>query len=413
MLKKRKAPSILRALTDAVMLVSAMLVSAMPVSAMPVSAMLVSAMLAAALLSPLPAAAVGQSEVREVRVGIIADLSGPDAELGNKAARAAELCFEQFNSRGDGPRITTLLADDAGDPGLGAAEVRRLVGEEGAALICGPLSGAVALRAAQAAQELGVPLISPTSTHPALTLTGDCIFRACATDAYQALIAASYARSELEAKRCTVLYQEGDEAGRTQAEVFSREFPALGGEIVAITPFPDGTREFSSRLHLQAGKDPDLLFLPVAWHQAARIAAEAQTALPGVRLLGSGAWDFPDLLKIAPGALEGALLVQQASPESPECRGFVDAYRRSTGLEPDSVALLTYEACLVIADAVLRAGSTEPALLRTALAASDLKTLTGRFRFDSLGNPVRASSVMVIEKGEIVFKELHRVRMDY
>jgi len=378
-----------------------------------IAAMLVSAMLAAALLLPLPAAAVGQSEVREVRVGIIAGLSGPDAELGNKAARAAELCFEQLNNRGQGPRITTLLADDAGDPALGAAEVGRLVGEEGVALICGPLSGAVALRAAQTAQGLGVPLISPTATHPALTLTGDYIFRACATDAYQAMVAASYARSELDAKRCTVLYQEGDEAGRTQAEAFRREFPALGGEIVAITPFPAGTRDFTSRLYLQAGKDPDLLFLPVAWHQAARIAAVAQEALPGVRLLGSGAWASPDLLKIAPGSLEGALFIQQASPNSPGCREFVDAYRRSTGVEPDSVALLTYETCLVIADAVLRAGSPEPALLRTALATSDLETLTGRFRFDSLGNPVRPAAVMGIENGEIVFKDLHRVKMDY
>lgn len=362
------------------------------------------------LAASLPAHGVGQSEALEVKVGVLVSLTGPGAEAGRSAARAVRLCFDQANSRSGAPHITTVVADDGGDPLRGAEETRRLIEEEGVSLICGPLSSAVALRAAPVAQEHGIPMLSPTATHPALTLTGGSIFRSCFTAAYQALIAAQYAYSVLDARRSAVLYSSANDSSRTLAEVFQLEFTALGGEITGLEDLPPGGLIFADRLRNPGGEEPDLLFLPVSYYEAARIAAQVRAAGISWRLLGSDAWDSPDLLRIAPGAMENALFVHQAFPgcDSAGCREFSAAYLRAYGEDPDSVAALSYEAALVLASAIEEAGSADPAVLRASIAASDLDTLAGRFTFDAMRNPIKAAAILAVENGRVVYREAFR-----
>jgi branched-chain amino acid transport system substrate-binding protein len=365
------------------------------------------------LAGVLPADASGQIEAPEVKVGLLVSLSGPNADFGRSAARAARLCFEQANRRAGRADsvITLVIADDGGDPTAGAEAARRLIREEGVSLILGPLSSAVSLQAAAAAQDVGVPLLSPTATHPALTLTGDYIFRGCFIAPYQALMAARYAHSELASRRCAVLYCADSESSQVMAGVFRREFSALGGEITGFEGFPAGERSFSAVLRRLGEPEPDLLYLPDSYHDAARIAARARAAGIRSQFLGSDDWDSPDLLKIAPLALENALFIQQVFPGcgSHACRDFTQAYREAFDADPDIVAALTYEAALVLVAAIRRAGSTDPAVLRDAVAASDLEILDGRFRFDALRNPVRAGAVLAIENGRIVYREAYRV----
>ena len=364
----------------------------------------------ALLAAALPSHGVGQSEAPEVKVGVLVSLTGPNAEAGRSAVRAVRLCFDQANIRSGAPPITTVVADDGGDPLRGAEETRRLIEEEGVSLICGPLSSAVALRAAAVAQEHGIPMLSPTATHPALTLIGDSIFRSCFTAAYQALIAAQYAYSVLDARRSAVLYSSGNDSSRTLAEVFRLEFTALGGEITGFEEFPPGGLIYADRLQSTGSDEPDLLYLPVSYYEAARIAAQVRAEGIRGRLLGSDTWDSPDLLRIAPAALENALFVHPAFPgcDSATCREFSAAYRRAYGEDPDSVAALSYEAALVLAAAIGGAGSTEPAVLRASIASSDLDTLAGRFTFDAMRNPVRAAAILGIENGRIVYREAYR-----
>jgi branched-chain amino acid transport system substrate-binding protein len=374
------------------------------------------ALLSAALLASPSAGAAGQSEPPgeplEVKVGVLVSLSGSDADFGLAAARAAELCFRQANSSNNGRlRITAVIADDGSDPQTGAEAARRLIREEGVAVICGPLSAAVAFQAAPVAQAAGVPLLTPTVTHPALTLIGDRIFRSCATDSYQALVAARYAHAELAARRGAVLYCGDNDSSRTLAEVFRREFTALGGEIAAFESFPAGRRVFADSLERVRRSRPDLLFLPDSYHDAARIASQARASGIEARFLGSDAWDSPDLLKIAPEALENALFVHQASPDCgrPACRDFAAAYTEAFGPPPGIVAALTYEAASILADAARRAVGAGPAALRAAIAAVDIETLTGRLTFDELRNAVRTCVLLAVENGRIVYRDAYRV----
>jgi branched-chain amino acid transport system substrate-binding protein len=79
---------------------------------------------------------------------------------------------------------------------------------------------------------------------------------------------------------------------------------------------------------------------------------------------------------------------------SPAVRKFVDAYRARYGAEPDSIAASSYDAMRMLADAIMRAGSTEGVRVRDALAVTkDFPGVTGTIAMDADRNPVKAAVI--------------------
>jgi branched-chain amino acid transport system substrate-binding protein len=104
-------------------------------------------------------------------------------------------------------------------------------------------------------------------------------------------------------------------------------------------------------------------------------------------ILGGDGW-VGDALKNGREALNNTFISNHYSGDnpSPVVQNFVRTYRERFGREPDSIAALAYDAVKVLADAITRAGTTEGARLRDAIATADVAGVTGQLKMNAQRN---------------------------
>lgn len=127
-----------------------------------------------------------------------------------------------------------------------------------------------------------------------------------------------------------------------------------------------------------------------------------------VPLFGIDGWESPELVRIGGAAVEGAYFATHFSPQNQatEVVAFNERYRRRWGDASDTLAGLGYDSVLMLVDALKRAGTTEPAKLRDALATTkDLHGVTGTITLDAQRNPTKSAVVLQVRDGKFHFVE--------
>jgi branched-chain amino acid transport system substrate-binding protein len=349
-----------------------------------------------------------QKQAKEVKIGIIAPISGEAATFGESTANGAKLYFDQVNAAGgvEGMKIVYFVEDDKGDPTEGANAYSKLIDQNKVSAIVGTVMSKVSLAGAPIAQNKGVPMISPTSTNPAVTLVGNYIFRACFIDPFQGFVAAKFAYNDLGKKTAAVIYDSGNDYTKGLAEVFRDEFTKMGGKITAFESYTTGTSDFNAQLVKIKATNPDVLFIPNYYNDAGLIAKQAREMGIKAIFLGGDGWDSPDLFKIGGKAIEGGFFVNHFSKDSqvPAAKKFVADYKAKYNKDPDALAALAYEAAMITVDAIKRAKSSDPKAIRDAMEKTNLETLTGVVKFDQNRNPVKGAVILECKDGQAVYK---------
>jgi branched-chain amino acid transport system substrate-binding protein len=349
-----------------------------------------------------------QKQAKEVKIGIIAPISGEAATFGESTANGAKLYFDQVNAAGgvEGMKIVYFVEDDKGDPTEGANAYSKLIDQNKVSAIVGTVMSKVSLAGAPIAQNKGVPMISPTSTNPAVTLVGNYIFRACFIDPFQGFVAAKFAYNDLGKKTAAVIYDSGNDYTKGLAEVFRDEFTKMGGKITAFESYTAGTSDFNAQLVKIKATNPDVLFIPNYYNDAGLIAKQAREMGIKAIFLGGDGWDSPDLFKIGGKAIEGGFFVNHFSKDSqvPAAKKFVADYKAKYNKDPDALAALAYEAAMITVDAIKRAKSSDPKAIRDAMEKTNLETLTGVVKFDQNRNPVKGAVILECKDGQAVYK---------
>ena len=348
-------------------------------------------------------------EVKEVKIGIIAPISGEAATFGESTVNGAKLYFDQINEAGgiEGVgKIVYYAEDDKGDPTEGANAYSKVIDQNKVSVIVGTVMSKVSLAGAPIAQNKSIPMVSPTSTNPAVTLVGDYIFRACFIDPFQGFVAAKFATGDLGKKTAAVLYDSGNDYTKGLAEVFRVEFGKMGGTITAYESYAAGTSDFNAQLVKIKGGSPEVLFLPNYYNDSGLIMKQAREMGINSVFIGSDGWDSPDLFKIGGAAVEGGFFVNHFSKDSsvPAAKKFVADYKAKFNKDPDALGALAYEGAMIVVDAIKRAKSTDPKAIRDAIASTSLETLTGVIKFDQNRNPVKGAVILEAKGGTAIYK---------
>ena len=150
-----------------------------------------------------------------------------------------------------------------------------------------------------------------------------------------------------------------------------------------------------------AEKRPDVLFIAALAPDVIRLmtAARAMPALRRVPFVGGDSFNSPGLMdqagEVADGAISGTSWI--ASERTPGNQAFVRAYRAQLGYEPDQFSAQAYTGVQLLALAIERAATTEPAAIRAALSRlRDVDTVLGRFSFDAHRAPVHAPVIQQV-----------------
>jgi branched-chain amino acid transport system substrate-binding protein len=344
-----------------------------------------------------------------IQIGFFGALTGPTATFAQSGKNGVTLAVDEINAAGGvlgGKRIELLVEDDRGEATEAATAVSKLITRDHVVALIGEQASSRSMAAAPIAQSYGVPMISPTSTNVEVTKKGDYIFRACFTDPYQGAVIASFARKNLQANTAAQLVDVRNDYSVGLAQAFRESFTADGGRVVAELKYSEGDSDFSAQLTALRPLDPDVLVVPGYYTDAGLIARQAKALEIRAVMLGGDGWDSPKLAEIGGPAVEGAYFSNHYSVDDPATavRQFVGAYRARYGVDPDSIAALSYDAARLLADAIRRAGSTEGKRIRDALAdTKDWAGVSGRITMDADRNPIKPAVVLKVERGRFRF----------
>ena len=346
-----------------------------------------------------------------IRFGHIASLTGKEAAFGVATRKGILLAVEEINAAGGvlGRPIEYLVEDLQSKPGEAATATKKLISRDKVAVVLGANASSNSLEAAPICQNAHVPMMAISSTNPAVTEKGDYIFRICFIDPFQGAVLAKFARDSLHAKRIALLTSAGAPYSVGLSNVLRERFTALGGEVVAEQKYAEGDKDFRAQLTAIRAAQPDVIAATGYYTEAALICIQARSLGVNVPVIGGDGWEAPQLTELGGKAVEGNFYSTYFSADNtaPEVRAFVRRYQaRWNGEKPEAVSALGYDAVRLIAAAIARIGTTEPAKLRDAIASTkDFPGVTGRTTIDEKRNSSKAAVMLVVRNGHTEFYE--------
>ena len=346
-----------------------------------------------------------------ILVGEFASLTGKEATFGISSHEGTQLAIEELNAAGGvlGKKVKLLTEDNQSKPGESANAVNKLIAKDGVVAILGEVASSRSLEAAPICQRDGIPQISPSSTNPKVTETGDYIFRVCFIDPFQGTVMANFAKKTLKAQRIAIFTDVKSDYSKGLAKFFKEAFTAAGGQIVAELDFNGGDKDFKGQLTSIKGANPEGVFVPGYYTDAALICIQAKEVGLTVPIFGGDGWESEKLTEIGKEAVEGTYFSTHYSPDAggPKGAAFVAAYKkRYDGKLPDAMAALGYDSAMILADAIKRAGGVEGAKIRDALAGTkDYDAVTGKITINAKRDAEKSAVILQVKGGKFAFVE--------
>ncbi len=371
--------------------------------------------LSAALIGPLGCkSSAKQADSNVIKVGQYASLTGDTSTFGEESNAGVQFAVEEINAAGGlevGGRklkIEVETQDDQSKPDEAKNIAVKFAADPGVVAVLGEVASTRSITAAPVYQQAGIPMISPSSTNPEVTEKGDYIFRVCFIDPFQGFVMAKFAAEELKAKKVAILRDQSQDYSVGLANAFTEAFTQMGGQISKDVSYNAKDADFRSQLAQVKGADA--IFIPGYYGEVGTIARQAREQGITVPLLGGDGWDSPKLIEGAGGAggaLEGCYFSTHYSPDdqSPKVQDFVKKYSEKTGKKPASLVAQGYDAMMILADAIRRAGSTDRQKVRDALAQTkDFDAVTGKITINEKRNAVKSGVVLQVKGSEFVYK---------
>ena len=345
-------------------------------------------------------AAPAEEMAATVKIGMLTPTSGDLAVYGQAVLNAALMAVEEINEAGgvNGSPVELVYYDNEGDPTKSLTLFNRLVDEDEIVALVGPVISGTSLVVGPLADEMGIPMLSPTATHPEVTPGLDYVFRACYIDPYQGRVVAKFAAENLGAEKAVIFRNVSNDYSIGLADAFSAAF---SGEIAADEGYTSEDNDFKAIIAKIADENPDVIFLPDYFNVVGLIAKQLEEAGVEATLLGGDGWDGiqADYAEV----IEGNYFANHyaTTDESPVVQGFISHYEEVYSETPNALAALSYDATKVMAAAIETAGSTDGAAIRDALAATNQDAVCGQITFDEDGNTVKAISIITIKDGAL------------
>jgi branched-chain amino acid transport system substrate-binding protein len=194
-----------------------------------------------------------------IKIGMGAPLTGDNAAFGIDISQGATIAIGDAGDV-DGFKFELVAEDDGGTPEGGAAVANKLVSDPEVVAVAGHIFSGATQAAIPIYEKVGIPMMSPSATNPALTQSGSKVFnRLVFTDAAQGKFAAEYLYNTLGFKKIAVMH-DGQAYGQGLAQVVNDEFTALGGTVTDFQAITPGESDYSAPLAAIAANSPEALY---------------------------------------------------------------------------------------------------------------------------------------------------------
>jgi branched-chain amino acid transport system substrate-binding protein len=275
--------------------------------------------------------------------------------------------------------VALHILDDQSDPNLATAQARTLILRDGAIALLGsvspPLNNPLSMVADQFKRPLVTSLVPdrawlsgrPSGWRYAWDVFGDEV---------QSGDVLYQAASLVKTNRRVALFTDTEPDGIVEGQLFTQRAPAFGYTIAYHASFPVGTTDFSSQIRSAQAANAQVLIAQVTppdavtlWKQMKALGYRPVVAFCPK---GADAGGFRQALgTLAEGTMAGNWW--SASRGYPQTQRFVARYAKQFGgITTDLSTIVTsYSIARVLFDAMVTAGSTDPAAINAAIGRTN------------------------------------------
>lgn len=355
------------------------------------------------IISVLLSCAPSTSE--EIVFGMHAPLTGFAAGDGKSARIAGEIALEELNKKGGvlGNKVSLKVYDDQAQGSQAVILAKKMVGEDHVNLAISGSYSEPTRAAATVFQESKIPYIAAYAVHPDVTKAGDYVFRTFHLAPPQGRVAARFLADTLKVRRVSIVTINND-YGVSLVQGFKGAAAPAGLEIIGEYSYSPKDRQFGSIVASVKRDDPNALYVTGYAFTGGPLVAQLRAAGVTIPIVAAQAFDSQSFINIAGPAAEGIYVVNSLNRDNPSpiFKELMVELEKRKGDEAESTAAAVYTAITLAADAITRAGSTDPAKVRDALAATkDFPAMHGKLvGFDNNREIIMSMPVIVIKGGK-------------
>lgn len=357
------------------------------------------------------------------QIGLILPLSGRYQQFGEQAFMGSLMAAGIFgeDTKAPGEPFRLLVRDSEGDPQVAAQAVEDLILRNHVIAIVGPLLSHTSEAAAKRAEDFGVPLIA-LSQKEELTQDKDYIFRLGLTHSQQVHTLAEYALNQLKLTRYAVLYPR-DAYGEDFLFLFWDKVVAGGGEIRGVEGYDPGATDFGDQIKAIIGLDEpsrgekrmleragielspivdfDAVFIPDSYRRGGLIAPQlAYYGVMNMRLLGSGAFNHPELIRLGREHVEDAVFVDgfYRASSRPQTYSFCRRFYQEFSRDPGIISAQAYDATRLVVNLTRDFGVKDrEALRQSLLGVEGYAGVTGNIHVNPEGEILRPLFLITVK----------------
>lgn len=356
---------------------------------------LIAIVLALVLTVPVVVAA----QAKEVVIGVVYPMSGPNAQAGVDNKPVFEIAAEIANGTLDlpfpfyqqlkglpglrGAKVRLIFADHQGKPDLGQAEAERMISQEKVAAIVCCWHSAVTATASAVAERHGVPFLNPESSSPPLTERGfKWFFRTSPHDGHFSQVMFDFFRDFQKKRSITIktlglTYEEtafGADSGKVQKELAKK----LGYEVVLDIQYKSRATSLAAEVQRLKAANPDV-WMPTSYQTDAILFTRTMKELdynPKMIMAQNAGHISPDFVQAVGNDAEGTMTRAPFSTDLIDKRPVAQAlnavYAKRAGKDLYDFPARAFTGMMTLLDAMNRAGSTDPEAVRKALVATNI-----------------------------------------
>lgn len=378
---------------------------------------MVKALFGLAMSAVLLAGCGGQQSADVIKLGANLEMTGGNATFGGSASNGAKLAIKQVNEKGGvlGKKLDLVVADNKSEAAEAANAMQKLITQDKVVAVIAPIASSSVIAGAQVNTDNQVLAISPTASNPKVTVdpaTGkvrDFLFRAAFIDPFQGSVMANFATKSLKGKTAALYIDNSSDYAKGLGQFFKETFEKNGGKIVSEEAYLAKDTDFKATLTKIKAANPDVLFVPGYYQEVGMIIKQARELGLMMPVLGGDGWDSAKLPEIAGAdALNNTFFANHYSPDdnSPAIKDFVEAYKKEYGQVPDAFAALSYDATMMVIEAIKQANSTDPVAIKDALAKTkDYQAVSGLITLNETHDAVKSAVIIEMKDGKQTFRE--------
>jgi branched-chain amino acid transport system substrate-binding protein len=350
-----------------------------------------------------------ETEMKEVTltIGFTASTSGKYNVESTRQINGLNLWMNQVNEAGGIPladgtmvKFTSKFYDDESTAERVQELYTRLATEDNADFLISPYSSGLTDAAAVIAEQYGKVMITTGAASDSTYQKGYTLVYQTYTPASRYLTGALdlLAATDSAVKKIAIVH-ETDKFSTDVATALNAYAEQLGYEVVLFEGYASETTDFAPFINKIQEAAPDAIFGGGHFQDGSTFAkqlAEKEVPVKYVALLVAP--PEPTFAELGDAAL-GIVGPSQWEPLAdfnaeaataagmaffgPSSSEFTEAYKAAYGEEPSYHAAGGYIAGLLLQNAIENAGSTDPAVVKTALDALDVMTFFGNMKFDT------------------------------